>query len=82
MYCKLQELQGIEYMPASFLIPLVTLLRRYFFVVLQELYTNLTFFGTKRLIFPFSYSGGITRVFSYFIFSLKTDLLYDCLALK
>ena len=23
MYCKLQELQGIEYMPASFFIPLV-----------------------------------------------------------
>ena len=36
MYCKLQELQGIEYMPASFFILLVTLLRRYFFVVLQE----------------------------------------------
>ena len=59
MYCKLLELQGIEYMPASFSIPLVTLLRRYFFVVLQELYTNLTFFGTKRLIFPFSHSGGL-----------------------
>ena len=50
MYCKLQELQGIEHMPASFFIPVVTLLRRYFFVVLQELYTNLTFSGTKRLI--------------------------------
>ena len=39
MYCKLQELQGIEYMPASFFIRLVALLRSYFFVVLQELYT-------------------------------------------
>ena len=66
MYCKLQELQGIEYMPASFSIPLVTLLLRstLLLVVLQELYCNLTFFGTKRLIFPFSHSGGITRVFS------------------
>ena len=55
----LQELQGIEYMPASFFIPLVNILRRYFFVVLQELYTNLTFYGTNRFIL---------RVFSYFIF--------------
>ena len=69
MYCKLQELQGIEYMPASFLIPLVTLLRRYFFKVLQDLYTNLAFSGTKRLLFPFLTFGWYHKgIFVLYIF--------------
>ena len=76
MYYKLQELQGIEYIPASLFIPLLTLLRRYFFAVLQELYTNLTFSGTKRLLFLFSNSGGVTRVFSYSIFSFFLKSYY------
>ena len=64
IYCKLHELQGMEQMPESFLKPFVSLLRKYFLVVLFVLYTNLTLDGTSLLIFSFSYSGGKTSVFS------------------
>ena len=51
-------------MPASFLKPFVSLLRKYFLVVLFVLYTSLTLDGTSSLIFSFSHSGGKTSVFS------------------
>ena len=48
-------------MPTSFLKPFVSLLRKYFLVVLFVLYTSLTSDGTSLLIFSFSHSGGKTR---------------------
>ena len=51
-------------MPASLLKPFVSLLRKYFLVVLFVTDTSLTLDGTSLLIFSFSHSGGKTSVFN------------------